>query len=60
VTDTISTDDIPNKDGNIIEISHGQKKIMQAYTLPVFDFEMVHTIRRNENRLCSVKEFPHI
>jgi len=33
---------------------------MQAYMLPVFDFEMVHTIRKNENRLCSVKEFPHI
>jgi hypothetical protein len=24
--DTVSTDDILNKDGNIIEISHGKKK----------------------------------
>ena len=33
---------------------------MPAYTLPVFDFEMDHTTRKNENSLCSVKEFPDI
>jgi len=44
----VSADDILNKDGNIIEIPHSKKKklIMQVYTLPVFDFEMVHTIRQ--------------
>jgi hypothetical protein len=56
----VSTDDSLNKDGDI-EISHSKKKlIMQAYMLPLFDFEMVHIIRKNENRLCSVKKFYHI
>ena len=53
LTDMVSTDDIPNKDGNVIEISRGKNLITQAYTIPVFDFEMDHTISKNENRLCS-------
>jgi len=38
-----------NKDGNIIEVPHGKKKVLCRLMLPVFDFEMVHTIRKNEN-----------